>query len=96
MAHKLPDLPFAPESLEPVISAKTFGIHHGKHHAAYVAKLNAALEGHGDLAGKPLEELIRNLGKVPGDIAKAVRLNGCHHWSVSTVASTTITACSGP
>ena len=83
MAHKLPDLPFAPEGLEPHISAKPFGIHHGKHHAAYVAKLNAALEGQSGLAGKSLEDLIRNLDQVPADIAKAVRLNGCQHYNHS-------------
>jgi Fe-Mn family superoxide dismutase len=83
MAHKLPDLPFAPEGLEPHISAKTFGIHHGKHHAAYVAKLNAALEGQSGLTGKSLEDLIRNLDQVPADIAKAVRLNGCQHYNHS-------------
>ena len=83
MAHKLPDLPFAPESLEPHLSAQTFGIHHGKHHAAYVAKLNTALEGQSGLAGKPLEDLIRNLDQVPAAIAKAVRLNGCQHFNHS-------------
>ena len=42
MAFELPDLPYAHDALEPIIDATTMQIHHGKHHAAYVAKLNAA------------------------------------------------------
>ena len=49
MAHELPALPYALDALEPHIDAKTMEIHHGKHHAAYVANLNAALEGTGML-----------------------------------------------
>ena len=48
MAHTLPDLPYAHDALEPHIDAQTMEIHHGKHHAAYVAKLNAAIEGNAD------------------------------------------------
>ena len=44
MAFKLPDLPYDNDALEPYIDATTMGIHHGKHHAAYVNNLNAALE----------------------------------------------------
>ena len=50
-------LPYAPDALEPVISAGTLGFHHGKHLAAYVNNLNAALPGSG-LEGKPLEEVV--------------------------------------
>ena len=45
MAFTLPDLPYAPAALEPHIDARTMEIHHGKHHAAYVNNLNAALQG---------------------------------------------------
>ena len=52
-------LPYAPDALEPVISANTLAFHHGKHLAAYVSNLNAALPGSG-LEGKPLEEVVLN------------------------------------
>ena len=58
MAHELPDLPYDFNALAPHIDEQTMRIHHGKHHAAYVAKLNGALEAHPDLQGKSVEELI--------------------------------------
>jgi Fe-Mn family superoxide dismutase len=76
MAHELPKLPYALDALEPYIDAKTMEIHHGKHHAAYVNNLNAALEKHPDLQGKPLDVLVRNLSAVPEAIRTAVRNNG--------------------
>ena len=88
MAHELPPLPYAYDALEPYIDARTMEIHHGKHHNAYVTNLNKALEGHPDLAGMDLEDLIRNLGSVPEQIRAAVRNNGGGHlnhslfWSV--------------
>jgi Fe-Mn family superoxide dismutase len=54
-------------------------IHHGKHHQAYVNNLNAALEGHADLAAKSADDLIRNLAAVPEAIRTAVRNNGGGH-----------------
>jgi Fe-Mn family superoxide dismutase len=54
-------------------------IHHSKHHAGYVAKLNAALEKHPDLQGKSVEELIADLDSVPKGIRAAVRNNGGGH-----------------
>ena len=51
MAFELPQLPYAYDALEPHIDARTMEIHHGKHHAGYTAKLNAAIEGT-DLEGK--------------------------------------------
>jgi len=54
-------------------------IHHGKHHAAYVNNLNAAIEKHPDLAGKSAEDLIKNLTAVPEDIRTAVRNNAGGH-----------------
>ena len=50
-------LPYAPDALEPVISANTLSYHHGKHLQTYVNNLNAALPGSG-LEGKPLEEVV--------------------------------------
>ncbi|HVX58174.1 MAG TPA: superoxide dismutase [Candidatus Saccharimonadales bacterium] len=76
---KLPDLPYAFEALEPHIDAKTMEIHHDKHHAAYVEKLNAALEAHEDLQKMDIVELITNLDKVPEDIRTTVRNNGGGH-----------------
>lgn len=79
MAFELPDRPYAPDALEPHIDAQTMELHHGKHHAGYVAKLNGALENHADLQGKSIEELIGDLNAVPEDIRGAVRNNGGGH-----------------
>ena len=79
MAYELPNLPYGFDALEPHIDARTMEIHHGKHHAGYVAKLNAALEKHPDLQKKSLEELLRDIGKVPEAIRTAVRNNGGGH-----------------
>lgn len=57
MAFELPKLPYAYDALEPHIDARTMEIHHGKHHAGYTAKLNAALEGT-DLADSCIENLL--------------------------------------
>jgi superoxide dismutase, Fe-Mn family len=76
---KLPDLGYAFDALEPHIDAKTMEIHHDKHHATYVEKLNAALEGHADLQKMDIVELITNLDEVPEDIRTAVRNNGGGH-----------------
>jgi len=58
MAFELPALPYAKDALEPHISAETLDIHHGKHHATYVAKLNGLVEGT-PLAEKSLEEIVK-------------------------------------
>ncbi|MDV2683169.1 superoxide dismutase [Alkalihalophilus sp. As8PL] len=79
MAYELPQLPYAANALEPHIDEQTMNIHHGKHHNTYVTKLNAALEGHDDLQGKSIEELVSNLDAVPEDIRGAVRNNGGGH-----------------
>ena len=81
MAHELPELPYAHDALEPHIDSKTMEIHHGKHHAAYIAKLNAALEGHAELAEKSICELVANIDSVPEGIRGAVRNNGGGHWN---------------
>lgn len=79
MAHELPDLPYDFNALAPHIDEQTMRIHHGKHHAAYVAKLNGALEAHPDLQGKSVEELIADLDALPEGIRTAVRNNGGGH-----------------
>ena len=59
MAFKLPDLPYDFNALEPHIDARTMEIHHGKHHATYVAKLNEALEKAPGWDKKSLEDIVR-------------------------------------
>ena len=83
MAHTLPTLPYAADALEPHIDKQTMEIHHGKHHAAYVTNLNAALDKHPELQSKSVEELIRGLDSVPDDIRTAVRNNGGGHLNHS-------------
>ena len=78
MAYSLPELPYALDALEPHIDAKTMEIHHGKHHNAYVTKVNAAIEGT-DLGSKSIEDLISDLASVPADKQGAVRNNGGGH-----------------
>ncbi|MFD2658329.1 superoxide dismutase SodA [Gracilibacillus thailandensis] len=75
----LPDLPYGYDALEPHIDKETMNIHHTKHHNTYVTKLNAALEGHDDLANKSVEEILANLDTVPENIRTAVRNNGGGH-----------------
>jgi Fe-Mn family superoxide dismutase len=75
----LPDLPYGHDALEPHIDAKTMEIHHGKHHAAYVEKLNGALEKVPDLQGKSIEEILRGIDRVPESVRTAVRNNGGGH-----------------
>jgi Fe-Mn family superoxide dismutase len=79
MPYVLPKLPYSYDALEPHIDAKTMEIHHTKHHQAYIDKLNAALESHGDLAEKPVEELITDLNAIPENIRLAVRNHGGGH-----------------
>ena len=75
MTFKLPALPYAEDALEPHIDARTMGIHHGKHHAGYTKKLNAAVEGT-DLVGMSIEDILSDLNAVPDDIRTAIRNNG--------------------
>ena len=80
MPFELPSLPYANDALEPHIDATTMGIHHGKHHAAYVGNLNNALASHPDLAGLSLDELLAdNCAAVPESIRTAVRNNAGGH-----------------
>ena len=71
MSFQLPDLPYNFDALEPHIDSKTMQIHHGKHHAGYTTKLNAAIAGT-DLEGKTIVDILKNL-----DMSNtAVRNNG--------------------
>jgi Fe-Mn family superoxide dismutase len=78
MAYEVPDLPYPYEALEPHIDAETMRIHHDKHHAAYVDKLNAALDGT-EWMGRPIEAVLSNLEILPEEIRTAVRNNGGGH-----------------
>ncbi len=78
MAYQVPALPYANGALEPSIDAQTMEIHHDKHHAAYVSKVNDAIAG-SDLESKSIEELISDLSAVPEKIRGAVRNNGGGH-----------------
>jgi len=82
MAYQVPPLPYDYDALEPHIDAQTMTLHHDKHHQAYVDKANDALAG-GPFDGKPIEEVIANLGDVPEDKRGAVRNNGGGHLNHS-------------
>jgi Fe-Mn family superoxide dismutase len=83
MPFELPDLPYAFDALEPHIDARTMEIHHGKHHAAYVANLNKALEGAPELQSHSLVELLTDLNALPEKVRTAVRNNGGGHFNHS-------------
>jgi len=86
MKHELPALPYDSAALEPHVDARTMQIHHEKHHASYVDKLNTALEKHPDLQDRSPAWLLLNLEEVPENIRTAVRnnagghLNHCIYW----------------
>ncbi|MCS7337046.1 MAG: superoxide dismutase [Verrucomicrobiae bacterium] len=80
----LPPLPYAHDALEPHIDARTMELHHGKHHAAYVANLNRAINEHGQqLRSMSIEEILRDLNRVPEKIRTAVRNHGGGHYNHS-------------
>ncbi|MBW7905623.1 MAG: superoxide dismutase [Phycisphaerae bacterium] len=79
MAYELPKLPYAYDALEPHIDARTMEIHHTKHHQAYINNANKALEGHAELAAKPVEKLLREISSVPDNIRQALINNAGGH-----------------
>jgi Fe-Mn family superoxide dismutase len=79
MAHTLPPLPYPPDALEVAIDKMTMEIHHGKHHKAYVDNLNAALAGQAALEALPIEQLLRDIQRVPEAIRQKVINNGGGH-----------------
>ncbi|HRX44853.1 MAG TPA: superoxide dismutase [Acholeplasmataceae bacterium] len=82
MSYTLPTLTYAYDALEPFFDARTMEIHYTKHHQAYINNLNAALEKHPELK-LSLEEMLKDLTKVPQDIRGAVQNNGGGHYNHS-------------
>ncbi len=72
-------LPYPADALEPYIDGRTMEIHHGKHHAAYVTNLNKAVASQPSLAGKSIEELVRNWNTAPESVRTAIRNHGGGH-----------------
>lgn len=87
MAYTLPELEYDYNALEPHFDARTMEIHHSKHHNAYIANANKALEGH-SFADKSVEELLRNIDNAPADKKQALINNAGGHanhslfWSI--------------
>jgi Fe-Mn family superoxide dismutase len=79
MTHSLPKLPYDSSALEPYIDRETMALHHGKHHAAYVNNLNAALETHPDLQSLSVEKLLGRLHEVPSKDRSSIRNNAGGH-----------------
>lgn len=100
--HSVPDLPYAFDALEPAIDAQTMEIHHDRHHAAYVANLNKALDGHDELAARSVEDLLRGIDQAPEAIRTAVRNHGGGHanhslfWTVMSPDGGGVPAANGP
>ncbi|MDR0921200.1 MAG: superoxide dismutase [Lactobacillales bacterium] len=79
MTYTVPELPYAYDALEPFFDVETMHLHHDKHHATYVANLNAAIEKYPELGEKSVEELVADIANVPADIKVAVQNNGGGH-----------------
>jgi Fe-Mn family superoxide dismutase len=78
MSFQLPDLSYNHDALEPYVDSKTMQIHHGKHHAGYTSKLNAAIKGT-NLEEKSIEEILKTL-----DMGNsAIRNNGGGYYNHS-------------
>lgn len=88
--YALPPLRFDYGALAPVIDAETMQLHHDKHHQGYVSAINAALAQHPEWLGRTIEDVLRNLDKVPEDIRAIVRNQGGGHanhqffWKILT------------
>lgn len=81
--HKLPALGYDYDALEPFIDAETMKLHHDKHHATYVAKLNQAIEKEPSLASRPIEDLLKNLESIPENVRSDIRNHGGGHFNHS-------------
>ena len=92
----LPPLPYAYEALEPAIDAETMRLHHDKHHATYVSKLNEAVTAAPELAGRSVEELLRDLSRLPEAVRTAVRNHGGGHANHSLFWTSMTATPSGP
>lgn len=87
-AFKLPPLGYDYDALEPHIDAKTMQFHHDKHHAAYVAKLNAAIAKAPDLGSKSIEDILKSLVSTPEAIREDLRNQGGGHFNHTLFWST--------
>jgi superoxide dismutase, Fe-Mn family len=76
MPYELKPLPYGLDALEPYLDAKTMEIHYTKHHQTYLNNLNAAVEKHPELFKLTVEEILKDLNKVPEDIRMTVRNHG--------------------
>jgi superoxide dismutase, Fe-Mn family len=76
MKHELPKLPYAYNALEPYIDEATMKLHHDKHHQTYVDKLNAALEPFTGLQKLKVEDLLKDLNKIPEAGRTAIKNHG--------------------
>jgi len=85
---ELPPLGYAFDALEPHLDAQTMELHHGKHHAAYVKNLNAAVQAEPSLAGRPIESLLTGLDAIPEKVRASVRNNGGGHYNHTLFWST--------
>ena len=77
MAFDLPPLPYDYDALEPTINKETMQLHHDKHHAAYTAKLNEAVEADSKLQGRSIEDIMGMISSLPA----GVRNNGGGYWN---------------
>jgi Fe-Mn family superoxide dismutase len=78
---KLPPLGYDYDALEPYIDAETMKIHHDKHHAAYVSKLNSAVAAAPGLEKKSIEDILKNLEAAPEAVRKDLRNQGGGHYN---------------
>ncbi|MEK7651249.1 MAG: superoxide dismutase [Patescibacteria group bacterium] len=81
--YELPKLPYAYDAFEPFIDAKTMEIHHTKHHATYVAKLNEALANYSEFKDKPIRDLLIGLQNAPDALKTPIRNHGGGHFNHS-------------
>lgn len=79
-AIQLPPLPYAENALEPVISARTMGIHYGKHHQGYVDNLNKLIAV-SELESMPLEEIIKVTAMSKDKDGVAIFNNAAQVWN---------------
>ena len=82
MTFTLPNLPYEFDALEPHIDKETMEIHHDKHHAAYVKKLNEALEGT-EFSDNPIHAILKNIEQIPEEKRKALINHGGGHFNHS-------------
>jgi Fe-Mn family superoxide dismutase len=80
MAFDVPPLPYDYAALEPHIDEATMRVHHDKHHQAYVDKANGALQGT-EFDSASIEDVLRDLDRLPADIRTVVRNNGGGHYN---------------